>query len=69
MKIRLPKTGEVNVRNDSPPYVAPKRLACNGIARHNRKCESAERAYIQKWGLGKKRLYGIKKKSRTLEVK
>jgi len=37
MKIRLPKTGEVNVRNGSPPYVAPKRLACNAIARHNRK--------------------------------
>lgn len=69
MKIRLPKTGEVNVRNDSPPYVAPKRLACNAIARHNRKCESAEKAYLQKWGVGKKHPVGIKKRSRTLEKK
>ena len=67
MKVKLPKTGEVNVRNDSPPYVAPKKLECNGLARYARKCEAAESAYVQKWSVGKKHQYGIKKRSRVLE--
>ena len=69
MKIKLPQTGEVNVRNDSPSYVAPKKLECNGLTRYIHKCESAEKAYVQKWGVGKKHQYGIKKRSRILEEK
>ncbi len=61
MKIKLPQTGEVNVRKNAPLYKPPKRMDCWGLERYKKKCLSAENFYLGK--------YGMNRKSRVLEGK